>query len=102
MSSAYIAALNSELQPEVDQARTTVPDLEQRFLKWYASLPEITQDRPFAMAELERGLGTQGKYLSRILLDNGWQRRRKWSTHGQYLRFWVPPDSVVVPLVLSV
>ena len=89
--SAYISVLNRELQGEVDQARPAEPNLHQRFFEWYASLPEITQHRPFAMAELERALGTQGKYLSRVLLDNGWQRRRKWSTQGQYLRFWVPP-----------
>ena len=92
MTSAYIAALNRELQAKADQAQSAKPDLRQRFFEWYASLPEITQHRPFAMAELEQALGTQGKYLSPVLLDNGWQRKRKWSTQGQYLRFWVPPS----------
>lgn len=68
------------------------PDLRQRFVDWHSALPEVTRHRPFAMAEFENALLTQGKYLSPILLKLGWQRRRKWSSRGQYYRYWMPPS----------
>ena len=91
MTSAYTAALNRELQNERTCEPVAKIDLRQRFLDWHANLPEISRHRPFAMAELEMALGTQGKYLSPILLCLGWERRRKWSSRGQYHRYWVPP-----------
>lgn len=90
MPSAFIARLNREMLESAVQQPCT-PPLRQRFIDWYASLPEITRDRPFAMTELERALGTQGKHLSPVLLSLGWQRRRKWTGTGQYPRFWMPP-----------
>lgn len=92
MTSAYIKQLNRMLEEEV--SAPTVPqalDLRQRFLAWYESLPEVSRHRPFAMLELEQALHTQGKYLSPALLSLGWQRCRKWSSKGQYHRYWVPP-----------
>jgi hypothetical protein len=89
--SAYIRALNRELA-NTAAAPPSKPDLRQRFLDWHASLPEIARLRPFAMAELEQALGTQGKYLSPVLLSLGWQRRRKWSSRGQYNRYWLPSE----------
>jgi len=38
----------------------------------------IRRHWPFAMLELELDLGTQGKYLSPVLLSLGWERRWKW------------------------
>lgn len=91
MLSAYIARLNRELLDEAAKPQLVVHDLGQRFVDWYASLPEISRNRPFAMVELEAALSTQGKYLSPILLALGWSRKRKWTGAGQYPRFWVPP-----------
>jgi hypothetical protein len=34
---------------------------------------------------------TQGKWLSPVLLELGWRRKRIWSGTGQYHRYWVPP-----------
>jgi hypothetical protein len=65
--------------------------LRQKFQEWFASLPEIARSRPFSMTEFERALGTQGKYISSVLLDLGWQRKRRWNSRGQYHRYWVPP-----------
>lgn len=90
MPSAFIARLNREMLESTAQQPCT-PPLRQRFIDWHANLPEIVRDRPFAMTELERALGTQGKHLSPVLLSLGWQRRRKWTGTGQYPRFWVPP-----------
>ncbi|MBP0594568.1 hypothetical protein J8I87_33895 [Paraburkholderia sp. LEh10] len=86
--SAYIKQLNRMLET----ASVTQPQLQQRFQAWYNSLPEITRTRPFSMIEFERALGTQGKYISQMLLELGWQRRRRWSSQRQYHRFWVPPQ----------
>lgn len=66
-------------------------DLRQRFLNWMDSLPEISRYRFFSMLELEDALGTQGKYLSPVLLNLGWSRKRKWTGSRHYLRYWVPP-----------
>lgn len=91
MQSAYITALNRENNIAIAATQRVELDLRQRFLEWHSGLPEIARDRPFAMIEIEQALGTQGKYLSSILLSLGWQRRRKWSGQGQYYRYWVPP-----------
>ena len=91
MPTAYIAALNRETRGEDERSQSAQPDLRQRFLDWHASLPEIARHRPFAMVEVEQALGTQGKYLSPVLLSLGWQRRRKWTSQAQYPRYWVPP-----------
>ncbi len=87
--SAYVSQLNSQL-PASD-ATASRKSLETRFLEWHASLPEFSRDRRFAMSEFEDALGTQGKYLSPVLMKLGWQRKRIWSNSGQYNRYWVPP-----------
>lgn len=76
----------SKVQPAVDANSA----LRARFLAWYNGLPEISRCRPFAMVEIEQALNTQGRYLSPILLSEGWQRKRKWNSKGQYHRYWVP------------
>jgi len=43
------------------------------------------------MIEFEQALGTQGRYLSPVLLALGWRWKRKWGTTGQYFRYPVPP-----------
>lgn len=65
--------------------------LRDRFLTWFATVPEIARQRPWGMIEFERALGTQGRYISPVLLALGWRRKRKWGTAGQYCRYWVPP-----------
>ena len=65
--------------------------LRDRFLNWYRSMPSFTRNRPFSMSEFEAALKTQGKYISPVLLELGWRRKRIWSTGGHYHRYWVPP-----------
>ncbi len=65
--------------------------LKQRFLDWFTSLPEFTRDRPFSMTEFEIALGSRGRFISPVLLALGWQRKRRWSSRGQYHRYWIPP-----------
>ena len=72
----------------------TSSDLRARFLAWYNGLPEVSRCRKFSMLEIEQALNTQGKYLSPILLVEGWQRKRKWNSKGQYHRYWQPPCAV--------
>lgn len=93
MGTAYIATLNGLL--EAPQSSTAAPEdtLETRFLAWFEGLPEVTRKRPFAMAEFERAMGTQGKYLSPVLIRLGWQRKRDWSGSAHYNRYWVRPES---------
>jgi hypothetical protein len=57
-----------------------------RFLNWYRSMLGFTRSRPFSMSEFEAALKTQGKYISPVLLELGWRRKRIWSTTGQYHR----------------
>jgi hypothetical protein len=91
MSSAYISTLKRGVEAMGSQPKAESPDLRQRFIDWYAGLPEISRDRAFSMSEFEQGLGTQGKYLSPILLSLSWKRKRKWISDGQYSRYWSPP-----------
>ncbi len=90
MSSAYIKALRRSLTEEQGQQLSN-SDLKQRFLVWLDSQPEISRNRPYSMFELERAIGAPGRLLSSVLLSLGWERRRKWSSKGQSLRYWVPP-----------
>ena len=92
MSSAYIRSLQRTLVDEAVPQQLFKPDLKQRFIKWFTSVPEISRVRPYSMAELERALGTQGRFLSPILESLGWERRRKWSSRGASPRYWVPPS----------
>ena len=91
MPSAYIASLNRDLEQTAAVSSMPKMDLRQRFTDWFASLPEISRHRAFAMTELEGALATQGKYLSSILLRLGWRRSRRWTSAGQYNRYWMPP-----------
>lgn len=91
MPSAYINSLNSSLQTHSVGPHLSSPSLKQRLIVWFESQPEISRCRPYSMMELERVLGTQGRFLSPILLGLGWERRRKWSNTGQSHRYWVPP-----------
>lgn len=93
MTSAYISSLRRSLAEEAEAPHLSKPDLRERFLAWLDSQPEISRLRPYAMTELENALGTQGRHLSAVLLRLGWERRRRWSSKGQYLRYWVPPHS---------
>lgn len=86
--SAYIKLL---LQRHATAGSSAPSQLQQRFMEWYIELPEVVRNRPYSMTELERALGTQGKYISPVLLALGWQRRRRWSAQGHYHRYWVPP-----------
>ena len=74
-------------------SRQVKPTLQQQFTEWCGLLPEIARNRPFSMLEFERALATQGKYISPVLLELGWQRKRRWNSRGgQYHRYWVPPQ----------
>lgn len=94
MSSAYIRSLQRSLEAEAAPQQLSTPDLRERFLAWLDSVPAVSRYRAYSMVELEKALGTQGKYLSPILLSLGWRRRRKWAGPGPYPRFWMPPASV--------
>jgi hypothetical protein len=91
MSSAYIASLNRDREQAAAAMSAPALSLRQRFIDWHAGLPGVARHRAFAMAEIELALGTQGKYLSPVLLGLGWVRRRQWSGRGQYNRYWTPP-----------
>lgn len=94
MSSAYIRSLQRTLEADAEAGpqQLSKQDLKQRFIEWFASVPEISRVRPYSMVELEQALGTQGRFLSPILESLGWERRRKWSSRGANPRYWVPPS----------
>jgi hypothetical protein len=86
---AYIRQLNALLTADPPQSQPM--GLRQRFLDWHNGLPEFTRNRPIAMSELEAVLTTQGRYISPLLLELGWRRKRIWNTAGHYHRYWLPP-----------
>ena len=85
---AYINYLNNQKQKQMPAAEAP-KSLSERFDSWFNSLPAIAKSRPFAMSEFEAALKTQGKYISPVLLRFGFKRLRKWSSDGQYNRYWV-------------
>jgi hypothetical protein len=91
--SAYIQLLNSTLAPTTDEPVAEPLGLRARFEAWFTALPEIARQRPFAMAEFEAALGTQGRHLSPILIGLGWRRGRRWVSRYHYHRLWHPPGS---------
>lgn len=94
MPSSYIRSLQQSLAAEAAQEQQlSKPDLKQRFIEWFDGVPEISRVRPYSMAELERALTTQGRFLSTVLVSLGWERRRKWSSTGKSPRYWIPPST---------
>lgn len=87
--SAYIRSLE-KLMPDPDRA-PPVPPLEVRFLAWFNSLPEFTRNRLWSIQEIAAALGTQPRFLSRLLVAQNWVRKRKWDSRQHYHRYWVPP-----------
>ena len=87
---AYISALK-KLSTVVEPPRSPPQRLQERFLIWYNSLPVVSRKRRYSMSEIEAALGTQGKYLSTVLLGLGWRRGRLWSRGDQFNRYWEPP-----------
>ena len=95
---AYIKSLQRMLEEEaLSTPAAQTSSLEERFLAWFETIPEISRLRPYSMVEIERALSTQGRYISPIMLRLGWKRRRKWSSEGQYHRYWVPPSCTPLP-----
>jgi hypothetical protein len=88
MTIAYVRSL----QQAAAQSQPSQPSsLRDRFERWHRSLPAVSRDRRYSMAEFEAALKTQGRYISPALLELGWRRKRIWSTTGQYHRYWQPP-----------
>jgi hypothetical protein len=46
------------------RSRRRNSSLRDRFTNWYRSLPAVSRDRRFSMAEFEAALKTQGKCIS--------------------------------------
>lgn len=90
MTTAYIRSLEQATRPQVSQSQS----LRDRVLEWYSGLPSVSRDRRYSMSEIEAALKTQGKRISPILLEQGWRRKRVWSTTGQYHRYWEPPTNL--------
>ncbi len=91
--SGYAAYLRK--MTEAQRAQPYKPSsLRDRFTSWYRGLPAVSRDRRFSMAEFEAALKTSGKYISPVLLELGWRRKRVWSTKRQYHRYWEPPSRV--------
>lgn len=91
MRTAMTSAWSRELLEEAGTDQLSKPGLEHRLLAWFESQLEISRIRPYSMVELERAIGAPGRLLSPVLLSLGWERRRQWSSKGQYHRYWVPP-----------
>jgi hypothetical protein len=90
MMSAYIRQLQRFVEAQSPPG-SRKENLRSKFEKWFASLPAPTRNRPFSMNEFERALGTSGRFISPILLELNWRRKRIWATKEHYHRFWVPP-----------
>jgi hypothetical protein len=67
----YAAQLMKEVEAKrALRAQPSQPlSLRERLEAWYRSLPAVSRDRRFSMAESEAALKTQGKYISPVLLE---------------------------------
>ncbi len=90
MCSAYLRSLEKLLPTPASKPK--VPPLEARFVEWFNSLPEFARDRPFSMREFEIALGSQGRFISPLLIAHGWVRKRKWDSQKHFHRLWISPD----------
>jgi hypothetical protein len=86
--SAYCDRLKKAQEPATQAPKQ---NLQRRFVAWYNGLPEVSRERLFSMTEITSTLKTQGRFISPILLELGWRRKRRWSKTNQYFRYWVPP-----------
>ena len=94
MLRAYLSELErcvTTALPAAGAARPPAGSLHDRFVQWYATLPTLARNRPFAMVEIERVLGTQGRFISPVLIRLGWRRQRIWTGAGPFHRYWLPP-----------
>jgi hypothetical protein len=90
MTTAYIRSLEQAVtRSQFPQSQS----LRDRLLGWYRGLPAVSRDRRFSMSEIEAALKTQGRFISPVLLELNWRRRRVWSTTGHYHRYWEPPTN---------
>lgn len=92
---AYAAMLNKQRDELYAKATRpphgTTGSIRNRILEWYNSLPEATRCRPYSMSEIEAAVKTQGRFISPVLIAEGWVRKRVWSSKKHYHRIWVPP-----------
>jgi hypothetical protein len=94
---AYLSELNRAAaasqagRPAAGAAGAPAGSLHDRFVQWYAALPTLARNRPFAMVEIERALGTRGRFISAVLIRLGWRRQRIWTGAGPFHRYWLPP-----------
>ena len=95
---AYLSGLNQAAAPwpaagtpARQSGAGSAASLHDRFVQWYAALPTLARNRPFAMVEIERALGTQGRFISPVLIRLGWRRQRIWTGAGPFHRYWLPP-----------
>lgn len=89
MSRAYINNLRRSTAG-IKSGAARRHNLETRFLVWYSNLPPESQHRPFSMREIETALNSQGRHISAVLVQLGWERKRVWSAQ-RYCRYWTPP-----------
>lgn len=87
--SAYISQLEQQITA-LNAIKSTT--LEDRLDQWWASQPPATRLRAYSMDELIAALGTQGRYISPILVKRGWARHRRWQHRQHYFRVWLPPE----------
>lgn len=90
MADAYIRDL--QLKIKLQKTAVVAPaSLAERIYSWHSGLSEFLRNRPFSMSELEQVTASQGRFISPVLIQLGWSRKRKWDSQGSYHRYWVPP-----------
>jgi hypothetical protein len=88
--SLYIKKLMEEVAREA-AAEPQPSHIHKRLERWYNNLPPVARNRPYAMSELEEALKVPGRFLSAVLIEAGWTRKRRWEGTAHYYRYWDPP-----------
>lgn len=68
--------------------------LTTRVSGWFASLPPTERRRAYSLSELAELFRAAPNALGPALHQLGWERRRRWSGNGPYIRFWIPPKNL--------
>ena len=67
---------------------------------WFNSLPTVARQAPRSMEELlsilkgrSPGMRPHAGDLSKVLIREGWKRKRHWKADGEGRRLWYPPSA---------
>ena len=97
----YVRQTLAEIRASRPSCKPQAGPLQQVIAEWWASLPLVTRNRRFAMAEIAIAVETrtghryQRQAISAELESLGWRSGRSWKVADRNRRFWQPPQQPI-------